>query len=103
MYHIFDTYPQIYYNSTDLGYRADIELFRNLAIPDTQETFWDQTLPTFRGKVSAVRILICGNTGVGKSTIINRVFGVALVCLQACYALWYNLTDLATCFVDPRK
>lgn len=25
-----------------------------------------------------IRILVCGNTGVGKSTLINRIFGVAL-------------------------
>jgi ribosome biogenesis GTPase A len=24
-----------------------------------------------------IRILVCGNTGVGKSTLINRVFGLA--------------------------
>ncbi|MCJ1354550.1 MAG: hypothetical protein MMC33_004539 [Icmadophila ericetorum] len=60
------------------SHRADIELFRNLAIPDAHETFWDQHILSFSGKVDAVRILICGNTGVGKSTIINRVFGVAL-------------------------
>ena len=26
-----------------------------------------------------IRVLVCGNTGVGKSTLINRVFGVPVV------------------------
>jgi uncharacterized protein (DUF2235 family) len=28
----------------------------------------------------AIRVLVCGNTGVGKSTLINKVFGVDVVC-----------------------
>jgi predicted GTPase len=29
--------------------------------------------------VKAFRILVCGKTGVGKSTLINKVFGVEMV------------------------
>lgn len=28
----------------------------------------------------AIRVLVCGNTGIGKSTLINKVFGVEVVC-----------------------
>ena len=27
----------------------------------------------------AIRVLVCGNTGVGKSTLINKTFGVDVV------------------------
>jgi len=32
--------------------------------------------------VKAFRILVCGKTGVGKSTLINKVFGVELVLIR---------------------
>lgn len=28
-------------------------------------------------KPKKIRVLVCGNTGVGKSTLINRIFGVS--------------------------
>lgn len=38
--------------------------------------FWsDGDILEFDG-LKAIRILVCGNTGVGKSTLINQVFGV---------------------------
>lgn len=27
--------------------------------------------------LKSIRILVCGNTGVGKSTLVNRIFGVS--------------------------
>ncbi|KZF26032.1 hypothetical protein L228DRAFT_3439 [Xylona heveae TC161] len=40
--------------------------------------FWnDQPTPEF-DHLGAIRVLVCGNTGVGKSTLINKVFGVPL-------------------------
>ena len=41
--------------------------------------FWNtEGVPDIE-QVSAMRILVCGNSGVGKSTLINRVFGVQVV------------------------
>lgn len=33
----------------------------------------------------AIRVLVCGNTGVGKSTLINKTFGVDVVSQLAAY------------------
>ena len=33
----------------------------------------------------AIRVLVCGNTGVGKSTLINKTFGVDVVSWSAWY------------------
>lgn len=38
--------------------------------------FWNDEESLENPHLKAVRILVCGNTGVGKSTIINRVFAV---------------------------
>ena len=39
--------------------------------------FWSNRGPIQMDDLKSIRILVCGNTGVGKSTLINRVFGVA--------------------------
>ncbi|MCJ1378236.1 hypothetical protein MMC17_001333 [Xylographa soralifera] len=77
VYLIFDCHPQIWGSSRDLGYRNEIELFRSVAIPKTDDIFWDQSPPQ-QNMIKEMRVLVCGNTGVGKSTLINRVFGVTL-------------------------
>ena len=40
--------------------------------------FWNDTSAVEIDELKTIRILVCGNTGVGKSTLINRVFGVNL-------------------------
>lgn len=39
--------------------------------------FWCCRGATELDNLKSIRILVCGNTGVGKSTLINRVFGIA--------------------------
>ena len=39
--------------------------------------FWSEEDTLENDGLKAIRILVCGNTGVGKSTLINRVFGVS--------------------------
>ncbi len=41
--------------------------------------FWLDDEPDDTPDPGAIRILVCGNTGVGKSTLINKVFGVKVV------------------------
>lgn len=38
--------------------------------------FWSDGDPQGNDELKTIRILVCGNTGVGKSTLINQVFGV---------------------------
>lgn len=38
--------------------------------------FWSDRGTLEIDDLKSIRILVCGNTGVGKSTLINRVFGV---------------------------
>lgn len=40
---------------------------------------WLEGLQLQASGVKAFRILVCGKTGVGKSTLINKVFGVEMV------------------------
>lgn len=41
--------------------------------------FWSDRLPVEVDDLKSIRILVCGNTGVGKSTLINKVFGIKRV------------------------
>ncbi|EME79104.1 uncharacterized protein MYCFIDRAFT_79773, partial [Pseudocercospora fijiensis CIRAD86] len=38
--------------------------------------FWGEEESDASGELGAIRVLVCGNTGVGKSTLINKTFGV---------------------------
>ena len=64
---------------------------------------WDDedAEPLEYGKLKTIRIVVCGSTGVGKSTLINRVFGVdpgdrEVVSLQSTFILTHvRLTSAA--------
>jgi predicted GTPase len=57
--------------------------YRDRSLQDTDQGLppWLEGLQLQASGVKAFRILVCGKTGVGKSTLINKVFGVELVCL----------------------
>lgn len=67
----------MFLNSRVLPFRANIEELRGTIL--TKEGFWnDRDIVSIEGP-EAFRILVCGNTGTGKSTLINEVFGAELV------------------------
>jgi predicted GTPase len=78
VYLIFDEYCHVLLDSKDLAYRKDIEEWRSKILPSNTE-FWNDREVTDIENVTAIRILVCGNTGVGKSSLINEVFGVRMV------------------------
>lgn len=50
--------------------------------------------------VKAFRILVCGKTGVGKSTLINKVFGVEITDESTTYD--QGVHDINKAFESPR-
>ncbi|KAI1295162.1 hypothetical protein F5Y03DRAFT_410636 [Xylaria venustula] len=65
----------------------------------------DRTLPWLEGfslqetGVNAFRILVCGKTGVGKSTLINKVFGVEMTEESTTYS--QGVHDINQAFENP--
>lgn len=57
---------------------ADFEINCMRGSPEEQPP-WIQGSELLGSNVKAFRILVCGKTGVGKSTLINKVFGVEMV------------------------
>lgn len=55
---------------------------------------WLQGSELLTSGVKAFRILVCGKTGVGKSTLINKVFGVEMVSKTKHGAIQRTLTNL---------
>ena len=43
------------------------------------QAFWNGRDPVEVQELRSLRILVCGITGIGKSTLINRIFGVEVV------------------------
>ncbi|KAK0369223.1 hypothetical protein CLIM01_13420 [Colletotrichum limetticola] len=82
VYFLLDTYPTLGIRQALKGLRdhlddyrekASLSHFRNNAqVP--LDPWIREVLPDF----TSCRILICGNAGVGKSTLLNRVFGIEM-------------------------
>ncbi|MCJ1357760.1 MAG: hypothetical protein MMC33_007756 [Icmadophila ericetorum] len=74
VYLMFDNYDHIFLNSKYVPFREDINQLRQTFLPGNP--FWDTTHPPISiDDPSELRILVCGNTGIGKSTLVNAVFG----------------------------
>ena len=76
-------YQQIYC-AAGIGFRQDIEQFRLEAFSNDTMFPWAKGAIALENNMSVFRILVCGRAGVGKSTLINRVFGVELVTNHPC-------------------
>lgn len=61
-------------------FERDIIRFRNEQHPSVRDPWLTLEMEAApQADVKACRILVCGRTGVGKSTLINKVFGVPMV------------------------
>ncbi|KAL8723618.1 MAG: hypothetical protein Q9181_007246 [Wetmoreana brouardii] len=76
VYLIFDEYSTVFLDSKALPFRNEIEEVRDTML--TTDGFWNEREIIDTEDGGAIRILVCGNTGVGKSTLINEVFGAEL-------------------------
>lgn len=83
VYLIMDIYARFGIELAMRRFEKDINRFRNEQHPNTRDPWVTlQTEAAPQTSVKACRILVCGRTGVGKSTLINRVFGVPMVCTK---------------------
>ncbi|KAH9216224.1 hypothetical protein DL95DRAFT_460511 [Leptodontidium sp. 2 PMI_412] len=72
----FDEYCHILLDSKDMFYRKEIEAWRPTILPDSTADFWhNEEVLSIEGP-GVIRVLVCGNVGVGKSSLINAVFGL---------------------------
>ena len=83
VYFLADTYPRLGIETALKRHTADIYAFRNSKLQLKERDPW--LLDTYFHiddftMAKAFRILVCGQTGIGKSTLINNVFGIDLVC-----------------------
>ncbi|KAH4218591.1 hypothetical protein HBI56_231570 [Parastagonospora nodorum] len=73
VYQVLDENPGIRDVSGGWPFTKALALFRHRVIPDEREIFWVHPSPAMKRKLEKIRILICGDAGVGKSTLINQV------------------------------
>ncbi|KAL9057437.1 MAG: hypothetical protein Q9206_002350 [Seirophora lacunosa] len=73
VYLILDVFSTLFLSSEARSFRNRIEGFRDTIL--TKDVFWEEKAIIDDAKPGAIRILVCGNTGIGKSTLINEVFG----------------------------
>jgi hypothetical protein len=86
-YFIYDTDMHINMNSKDWSFQDEFCGFR-LKFPSlNKESFWDHNSGVVEENIKKIRILVCGNAGVGKTSLLNKVLGESnlvstrLVCL----------------------
>ncbi|KAG9672069.1 glycoside hydrolase, partial [Aureobasidium melanogenum] len=79
VYLIMDVYARFGIELAMKPFEKDIDRFRNEQHPNMRDPWLTlQTEAVPQTSVKACRILVCGRTGVGKSTLINKVFGVPM-------------------------
>ncbi|KAM5355019.1 hypothetical protein ACJ41O_001665 [Fusarium nematophilum] len=99
---ILDRYPRYLDFPSFKLLKKEISFFQDTCILDEG----DQLAPWLRGLqlqasgVKAFRILVCGKTGVGKSTLINKVFGVEMTEESKSYT--QGVHDINVAFESPR-
>lgn len=75
-YMVYDTNILINTNSDNWHFKKGFLDFRRQCIPDENNIFWHHSEAVIDETLKVVRILVCGNAGIGKSTLLNRTTGV---------------------------
>ena len=75
---MLDNYPNLFLGRGEMEFREALYHIRNTIFCYQLE--WDFREKSFTVQSPRVsRILVCGNAGIGKSTLINKVFGSDVV------------------------
>jgi ribosome biogenesis GTPase A len=76
-----DRNPRYYEQHRFKSLKKDLADYRDRCLEEGDGAIppWLEGLELQASGVKAFRILVCGKTGVGKSTLINKVFGVEMV------------------------
>jgi predicted GTPase len=98
LFSILDRNPKMYDQGLFKLRKTELADFqeRCLASGETEIQPWLEGLQLQASGVKAFRILVCGKTGVGKSTLINKVFGVEMTEESTNYA--QGVHDINTAF-----
>ncbi|CAD0015333.1 unnamed protein product, partial [Aureobasidium pullulans] len=92
VYFVMDVYARHGIELAMKPFQKDIDRFRDEQHSDMRDPWLTMLEAAPQGDVKACRILVCGRTGVGKSTLINKVFGVPMVITTLTKPL--NLTSI---------
>lgn len=81
VYCLLDRNPKLQQSPRLKSLKRELADFQEYCMEPNQGSLppWLEGMQLQANGVRAFRILVCGKTGVGKSTLINRVFGVAMV------------------------
>jgi Uncharacterized alpha/beta hydrolase domain (DUF2235) len=81
VYQLLDEYLVTALTKDALAHRENLEKWRSKMLGEKSDLlnqgFWTERSALEIEDLKSIRILVCGNTGVGKSTLINQVFGVS--------------------------
>jgi predicted GTPase len=100
VYMILELEVPISVNSEDWSFQCHLLAHRSKIQWTQEEMFWTHPTEEIDGRLKAVRILICGEAGIGKSTLINKVFGAGDLVSRIYLALGGSSVDKTT---DPDK
>ncbi|KAH8896881.1 hypothetical protein GQ53DRAFT_639405 [Thozetella sp. PMI_491] len=99
---VLDRYPRHLELPCFRPLRPKISKFQDTCVEDDENALapWLQDMQLQASGVKAFRILVCGKTGVGKSTLINKVFGVEMTEESKTYE--QGVHDINVAFESPR-
>ncbi|KAJ3545929.1 hypothetical protein NM208_g2261 [Fusarium decemcellulare] len=99
---ILDRYPRYLDLPNFKSLKTQISNFQDANLVEDEETLapWLRDMQLQASGVKAFRILVCGKTGVGKSTLINKVFGVEMTDESLSYQ--QGVHDINVAFESPK-
>ncbi|KAH6892489.1 hypothetical protein B0T10DRAFT_438346 [Thelonectria olida] len=99
---VLDRYPRHLDLPNFQPIKTKLSRFQDNCFNDDEDSLapWLRDMQLQASGVKAFRILVCGKTGVGKSTLINRVFGVEMTSESDSYD--QGVHDINVAFESPK-